>query len=223
MRDDSRSPGPSPPILYAAVAAPARRALRIQPLPPLLPSNIQYTWRDFQHGQPAEPLARVWLAHVLGCKPTAVTLVRDALGRPLLGASQRGWDVSWSHSGQGLLIAMGEGVDIGADLERIKPRPRALALARRFLAGSEADWLATLTDEACESAFLRLWCAKEAVLKAHGRGLAFGLDKLAFGEVEGILQLLACDSLLGQPGDWSLREFMPRVGYQAAIAWRDKR
>ena len=193
------------------------------PLPPSLPSTIHYAWRDFEHGQPAEPLARVWLARVLGCEPAAVTLVRDALGRPRLGALQRGWDVSWSHSGQGLLIALGEGVDIGADLERIKPRPRALALARRFLAGSEADWLATLPIQAREPAFLRLWCAKEAVLKAHGRGLAFGLDKLAFAEVNGALQLRTCDRLLGQPDDWSLREFMPRPGYRAAIAWRDKR
>lgn len=193
------------------------------PLPPLLPSNIHYIWRDHQHGQPVEPLARLWLADLLGCEPLAVALVRDLLGRPRLVATQCGWDVSWSHSGQGLLIAMGEGVDIGVDLERIKPRPRALELARRFMAGSEGDWLGALPMQAREPAFLRLWCAKEAVLKAHGRGLAFGLDKLAFAEVDGALQLLACDRLLGEPGDWFLREFIPQAGYRAAIAWRDKR
>ncbi len=192
-------------------------------LHPLLPSTIRYVWLDHDQGLPAEPLARHWLADVLGCGPDAVALERDALDRPRLGATHRGWDVSWSHSGQGLLIAMGEGVDIGADLERIKPRPRALALARRFLAGSEADWLCSLPIEAHELAFLRLWCAKEAVLKAHGRGLAFGLDKLAFAEVDGALRLLSCDTLLGQPHDWSLREFVPHDGYLAAIAWREKR
>ncbi len=193
------------------------------PLPPSLPTTIQCTWRDYGKGQPAEPLARLWLAEKLGCEPAAVALVRDALGRPRLGPSLHGWDVNWSHSGQGLLIAMGEGVDIGVDVECIKPRPRSLALARRFLAGSEADWLAALPTQAHESAFLRLWCAKEAVLKAHGRGLAFGLDKLAFAEVDGALKLLACDPLLGQPDDWTLREFVPRAGYRAAIAWRDRR
>ncbi len=191
------------------------------PLSPSLPSTIQCTWRDYAHGQPAEPLARLWLADVLGCEPAAVALVRDALGRPRLGASQHGWDVSWSHSGQGLLIAMGEGVQIGADLERTKPRPQALALARRFFAGNEAHWLAALPVETREAAFLRLWCAKESVLKAHGRGLAFGLDRLEFGEVCGVLQLIACDRQLGQPDDWTVREFMPHAGYRAAIAWRD--
>ncbi len=193
------------------------------PLPPSLPSTIHYTWRGYGHGQPAEPLARLWLANVLGCEPGAVTLVRDALGRPRLDASQPWLDISWSHSGQGLLIAMGEGVDIGADLECIKPRPRSLALARRFFAGSEGDWLAALPIQARELAFVRLWCAKEAVLKAHGRGLCFGLDKLAFAEVNGALELLACDPELGHPQDWSLREFVPHAGYRAAIAWRNKR
>ncbi|MEO6137265.1 MAG: 4'-phosphopantetheinyl transferase superfamily protein [Luteimonas sp.] len=193
------------------------------PLTPSLPSTIQCTWRDFEHGQLAEPLARLWLAGVLGCEPAAVAMGRDALGRPRLGASQAGWDVSWSHSGQGLLIVVGKGVDIGADLEHVKPRPRALALALRFLAGSEADWLAALPSQAQEPAFLRLWCAKEAVLKAHGRGIAFGLHKLAFGEIDGVLQLLACDPQLGQPQDWALREFIPHAGYRAAIAWRDQR
>ena len=120
-------------------------------------------------------------------------------------------------------MAMGKGVDIGADLEHIKPRPRSLALGRRFFAGSEAHWLAALPIQAHEDAFLRLWCAKEAVLKAHGRGIAFGLDKLAFGEVGGGLQLLACDPQLGQPQDWTLLEFVPHAGYRAAIAWRDRR
>jgi len=71
-----------------------------------------------------------------------------------------------------------------------------------------------------DEAFLRLWCAKEAVLKAHGRGLAFGLDKLAFAQGDGALVLVACDRALGAPADWQLREFIPQPGYRAALAWR---
>src|SRR3546814_11324671 len=62
----------------------------------------------------------------------------------------------------------------GADLELLRPRPRALALAERFFVRSETGALLALPAEAREAAFVRLWCAKEAVLKAHGRGLAFG-------------------------------------------------
>ncbi len=188
----------------------------------LLPSIVRYAWRAYQPGASAEPLVRDWLATALDCEPVAVALVRDALGRPRLGASQRQFDVSWSHSGDGLLMALGDGVEIGADVERVKPRPRALALARRFLASSEAEWLAAMPADAHSLAFVRLWCAKEAVLKAHGRGLAFGLDKLTFAEHHGALQLVECNRLLGRPGDWSLQEFEPEPGYRAALAWRPR-
>ena len=67
---------------------------------------------------------------------------------------------------------------------------------------------------------MRLWCAKEALLKAHGQGLSFGLDKLVFAERGNALALVACDDALGAPGDWTLHEWMPLEGYRAALAWR---
>jgi len=187
---------------------------------PALPAAVRCAWQAHPRGTPAEPVIRHWLGAQLQCAPDAVALVRDVLGRPRLCAAQSGFDVNWSHSGDGLMVALGDGVSVGVDLERLRPRPRALDIARRFLASSEADWLASLSDEARGPAFIRLWCAKEAVLKAHGRGLAFGLDKLTFREVDSHLQLVDCDRALGVPGSWSLRELEPHPGYRAALAWR---
>jgi 4'-phosphopantetheinyl transferase len=189
---------------------------------PPLPPTVRHAWLAHQHGTPSEPIVRQWLGTQLGCAPDDVPLVRDVLGRPRLGAMQSRYDVNWSHSGDGLLIALGDGVAIGADLEQLRPRPRALDIARRFLAGSEADWLAGLPEAERLLAFTRLWCAKEAVLKAHGRGLAFGLDKLAFAEAGGVLALVDCDRALGVPQDWSLCELEPHPGYRAALAWRSR-
>ena len=56
-------------------------------------------------------------------------------------------------------------------------------------------------------AFLRLWCAKEAVLKAHGHGMAFGLDQFELAEDLGALAMSSGPVALGGP--WSLREFEP--------------
>ena len=195
-------------------------SLSAAPAVPALPATLRHAWIAARAPGPAEPVARAWLARELGCEPVAVPLVRDALGRPRLGAQHRRFDVNWSHSGDGLLIALGEDLQVGADVERIRPRPRALALARRYFVPSEADWLAGLPDAERELGFLRLWCAKEAVLKAHGRGLSFGLDRLLFAEHDGALELAGCDRLLGEPEQWSLREFVPAPGYRAAIAWR---
>lgn len=183
---------------------------------------VRWTWRRHRRGAAAEPCVRAWLAEQLGRAPDALPLVRDGFGRPRLTPPLARHDVSWSHSGDGLLIALGEEVALGIDLEQLKPRPRALDLARRYFAASEAAWLATLPEAARESAFVRLWCAKEAVLKAHGRGLAFGLDKLVFGERAGQLTLLACAPALGAAGRWQLHECIPHPGYRAALAWRPR-
>lgn len=189
------------------------------PIAPDLPDALRYGW-FLRHAGSAEDCARDWLATQLRCEPLAVPLIRDALDRPRLSAQFRRYDVNWSHSGEGLLVGLGEDLRLGVDVERLRPRPRARALAERFFAPGEARWLGSLSQTECEDTFLRLWCAKEAVLKAHGRGLAFGLDKLAFAEVDGALELVDCDRLLGVPADWALRELSPAPGYHAAIAWR---
>jgi 4'-phosphopantetheinyl transferase len=172
-------------------------------------------------GEPTEPLAREWLAAQLGTTPAELNLGREVRGRPYLGPPQADFDCSWSHSGDGLLVALGEKVRLGVDCERLHARPRALELARRFFTAPERDWLATFeAGYLRDRAFLRLWCAKEAVLKAHGHGLSFGLEKLRFVEREDGLVLMECDAALGTPSAWSLHEFMPTTGYVAALAWR---
>jgi len=194
---------------------------RLPPLPP----TLRCTWLPHARGEPAEPLVRAWAAAELGCQPTALALARDLHGRPRL-AAPAGFDLSWSHSGEALLVALGEGVEVGIDLERARPRPRALELAQRFFHPAEAAWLATLPGAAREPAFLRLWCAKEAVLKAHGRGIAFGLHRFELREeslqhLEGAqLAIVAGDAELRGP--WSLREWAPCAGYFAALAWRPR-
>jgi 4'-phosphopantetheinyl transferase len=187
---------------------------------PSLPGQLHCTWRPHARGTPAEPLVRAWLAELLGCALEDIALRRDAHGRPRLHGPVTGGDVSWSHSGDGLLVAFGIDVDLGVDLERGRPRPRALELAQRFFHPAESAWLSALREEDRDAAFLRLWCAKEAVVKAHGRGIAFGLDKFALAEDEGMLAMASGHVELGGP--WSLREWMPQPGYRAALAWRER-
>lgn len=177
-------------------------------------------WLPHARGQAAEPVVRAWLAGQLHCAQDAVPLQRTARGRPTLAAPFADTDVSWSHSGDGLLMAWGRGLRLGADVERLRPRPRALDLSQRYFAAAETQWLGGQPGHAREEAFIRLWCAKEAVLKAHGHGLAFGLDRLAFAETREGLMLIECDAELGDASAWSLIEFVPAKGYRAAFAWR---
>ena len=186
---------------------------------------IQVASLPYLPGQRGEPQVRDTLARWLG-EPGTPPLARDPSGRPRLLAPHQDHDTGWSHSGEQLLLALGRGVTLGVDLERLRPRPRALELADRFFAPGEAGRLQALAPERRKLAFLRLWCAKEAVLKAHGQGLSFGLHRLEFipdGDDEHApLRLLASDPELGAASDWQLHEWIPAPGYLAALAWHPR-
>ncbi len=171
-----------------------------------------------------EPTVRPLLSQALDCDPTAVPLVRDAGGRPRLGAPFAHLDIGWSHSGEVLVLALalgtGEPVELGVDVERLRERPRLVEMAQRFFHPDETSWLIAQPAAATVECFSRLWCAKEAVLKAHGRGIAFGLHRLVFAPIDGALHMTACDPGLGVAEDWSLHEWAPQAGYRAALAWR---
>ena len=178
-----------------------------------------WSWRPHVRGEAAEPVARAWLAGQLGYAPGDLPLTRDPRGRPRLLAD--GHDCSWSHSGEGLVVVLARGATVGVDCERLHARPRALAVAERFFTAPEHAWLAGYAAGGDrDRAFLRLWCAKEAVLKAHGHGLSFGLERLRFEEDADGLRLAECDPALGVAGAWRLHEFVPNPGYVAALAWR---
>lgn len=186
---------------------------------PEITSGPRLAWRPAARGAAAEAVARAWIATLRGVDATAIGIERDERGRPRLAGGRD--DVGWSHSGDGLLLAFGESMRVGVDLERVRPRPNALALARRFFAPDEAAWLAARPPARVEGDFLRLWCAKEALLKAHGGGLSFGLHRLRFAPgADGALSLAACAPALGDAAVWRLHEWAPRPGYRAALAWR---
>lgn len=190
-------------------------------IPDLLPARSvpHVAWMPRDRAVAPQAQAAAWLAREATFDAAAIAFERDAHGRPNLQPPLQAWDCNWSHSGDGLLVAAGLHLRVGVDLEWLRPRPRALQLAERFFAPPEFDWVRAAPDDAGEPRFLRLWCAKEAVLKAHGRGLAFGLDRLQFVEREGALMLHACDAELGEPAAWQLRELAPAPGYVGALAW----
>src|SRR5690606_20027130 len=84
---------------------------------------------------------------------------------------------------------------------------------------AEADWLAACGPEVVSRDFLRLWCAKEAVLKAHGRGLAFGLDRLGLLNEGGRLCLASFYPALVVPEAWQVLEIRPASGFLGTVAW----
>ena len=159
--------------------------------------------------------ARTWLRDIAG-DAAAESLQRDDRGRPRLGAGMG--DISWSHSGGRMLLAHAPSAMIGVDVERLARRVDALRIARRYFTAAEIALLESLALDGRHNAFLQLWCAKEAILKAHGHGIAFGLSKVVFHIADGQLHMTRCDPGLGEVRDWRLHAFEPEPGFVAVLA-----
>lgn len=196
-------------------------------IPAARPANVAeqlrhdevHVWHlNYRPAQRRAPLHAV-LAGYLGINIGQVILREEAYGRPALaGAADSALGFNWSHSGPHAMIALGCGITPGIDLEQLRTRPRALAIARRFFSIDEVRMLETVAPSERSAAFLRVWTAKEAVLKAHGRGLAFGLDRLSidFGTDGLALQRMEGESVEA----WQLLSLASDAPVVAALAWR---
>lgn len=124
----------------------------------------------------AHGAVRSIVAARLGIEPGAVTISRrcarcgdPAHGRPELPGANLSF--SLSHSESLAMVAVVAGARVGLDVEIERPRSRLEALAARVLSAEEhAEWL-DAEPPARVRAFLRLWTAKEAYLKAIGAGI----------------------------------------------------
>jgi 4'-phosphopantetheinyl transferase len=96
-----------------------------------------------------------------------------------------------SHSQEMALVAVALEIEVGVDVERIRPLPEFIAIARRFFPPGEP-----LPRDAEE--FFRAWTRIEAQLKARGVGL-YGAGM----EIE---------------GEWTLAPINAGDGYAAAVA-----
>lgn len=147
---------------------------------------------------------------------------RGAHGKPAL-ASAGMPHFNLSHSGALTALAVAYAVEVGVDVELPRRTRDVLALAQRYFASAETASLTRLPVPLRAAAFYALWTCKEAVLKALGRGLAFGLDRLEF-ELDASTGLpralvsIAADG--GAAAEWQVCRFEPSPGGFGALAWR---
>ncbi|MBX9742649.1 MAG: 4'-phosphopantetheinyl transferase superfamily protein [Chthoniobacterales bacterium] len=121
-----------------------------------------------------------------------------------------------AHSGD-LLALVFSHTPVGIDLEK-KRKVKALALANKFFSAEEIDFITSEGEASIEKKFLQLWTAKEAVLKADGRGITEGLREVfAIIEDNKIVSL----TLEKQPwhvASWFLRSNAQHVSKPAEYA-----
>ena len=131
-------------------------------------------------------------------------------------------DFNLTHAREQVLIAIAREQAVGIDLERVDREIEIDDIARRYFSPTEADAIDALAPERKLAAFLRLWTCKEAVLKALGEGISFGLDRVAFAlDAEGMpIEVAEIATEAGSPNEWRLARIDPASGYLGALAWR---
>lgn len=153
------------------------------------------------------------LAGYCGVEPGLVPLRHTPRGKPYLAAPFSHIRFNLSHSGGLGLLAVSAGAEIGVDLEqhrRIASGPIAAAWLHD---GEQRDLLGCAGHDRV-GAFFRLWCRKEAVVKAQGAGLRFPLHQFRVSACAGRAVVLAW------PGAsrWHLYDLPMGETYTAALA-----
>ena len=118
-------------------------------------------------------------AHGLDLLPADIEILAGEGGAPVVaapGVERLGATpvVSLAHAqGEAVaLAALGSGDAIGIDIEHLSPRPPGFAEA--VLTADERRLLEGIPTDHADEWLLRCWCAKEAVGKALGTGMAPG-------------------------------------------------
>ncbi|HSU14482.1 4'-phosphopantetheinyl transferase family protein [Longimicrobium sp.] len=166
-------------------------------------------------------IQRQVLARYLGADPAALRYRLAEHGKPALDGPEAagGLRFNVSNSGDGLLIALALGRELGVDLEAVLPVGDRDAVARRFFSVPENQVYDSIPDEARDLAFFTCWTRKEAYIKAIGEGLTMPLDRFDVTLRPGEPAHLLCTR--GTPDEaarWTLRELDPGPGWLGALA-----
>jgi 4'-phosphopantetheinyl transferase len=179
--------------------------------------------RDRRRYIAARSRLREILGGILGDAPEAIRFKYSIHGKPSLwgqaGASRR-LCFNVSHSGDLALVAVAWDLDLGVDLEMKQPDLSMVNSVQGFLHAREKDWLSSHAEQNRLEAFYRVWTLKEAVAKATGLGLGakgpFVWVRPGADGVASVLEGVSDQNLTA----WRALNFIPRPGYQAALAYR---
>ena len=100
--------------------------------------------------------------------------------RLILDNTQTALHTSLSHSANWVACILSLSPHCGIDIEQKIDNPQFMAIAKRFFAPQEYDFLNTLPQQQALPVFLDFWTRKEACVKAWHQGLAHHLASVIF-------------------------------------------
>jgi 4'-phosphopantetheinyl transferase len=160
---------------------------------------------------------RALLGGYLDRQPNELIFTAGPHGKPRLDpVSALRFNIS--HSGEVALVAVATEAEVGVDVEAVRARRDLPGLARRVLAEAEREAVEAAGPEGRERAFYRHWVAKEAFVKATGRGVSSLRSFEVLLEAPGGARLVHVGGDPDEARRWTV-EPLPEVapGYEAAV------
>ena len=169
-------------------------------------------------------LARLLCARAAGCDPREVVFrLRcghcdrpEPHGKPHPAGPAEGWELSVTHSGRKVGVALSRGLPVGLDVEQIADRDLD-GLVRYALTERERAELDALAPAERAAGFFTYWARKEALLKATGQGLSGGLTSVEVSGPHTDAALLTWSGPAA-PDHARLFDLDAGDGYRAALA-----
>ena len=166
-------------------------------------------------------ILRTLLSGYLNMDAGQVSLAYGPYGKPELSAGTSSIPVRFNlaHSHCLALFAFVLNCDIGVDIEFMRRDIAMDDIAERFFSPNENAALDRLPSNLKRKGFFTCWARKEALLKANGKGISFGLERV---EVSVHPELPASVlRIAGSEQDaslWSLHDLPAAQDYTAAFA-----
>jgi len=142
---------------------------------------------------------RTILGNYLDTPPQDLKFVYGPRGKPFLCFPASVLAFNLSHTGGLALLAISRETAIGLDVERLRKKPKALAIARRVFDPETQESLAKCEGDQLIQAFFHHWTVLEARTKALGNGIFSSRDEMRDSAIK-------------------IRNFTPVEGHIAAIA-----
>ncbi len=164
----------------------------------------------------ARGILRVLLSRYLNLNPAEIILTQNDYGKPMLDPMHGEFAFNLSHSGDWIVYAFAARGCLGIDIEECEEKEDFVALTKHFASDVEIQAIQQVDNSDRNARFYRLWTAKEAVIKAIGKGFYADTRKFSVEcRMEEPLRVLQSDAEATR--DWQLEAFTPDAGYAACV------
>jgi len=169
---------------------------------------------------------RILLGQYLDMPPGEIRFQYENHGKPEIALPHDSGSLRFNVSDSGglALIAVGSERAIGVDIEKVRPLPDLLDIARRFFSAREVQAILAISENKRQEAFFACWTRKEAFLKATGIGLLYPLSEFSVSvDPDGAAELCEVKGNRDITSHWFLADVLPGEGFRGALASEGER